>query len=145
MADSSNIHYMTRDMVLHDEYTIQWHPVCLVRKVKVVQRGKAYMRKLTKACADEHAKKSDGAALARYPYMVHWHRTGQYVLMQLSNGTIQVSFFLRYCTCSMVPAFSWRLKEVIQTFLFPSDQLPQGSREDHLVSVEEGCDFPARP
>lgn len=115
LPNGLNIQYMTRDMVLHDEYTIQWHPVCLVRKVKVVQRGKAYMRKLTKACADEHAKKSDGAALARYPYMVHWHRTEQYVLMQLSNGTIQINYLKDHVKIILCP-----LKKAV-TFLLVRD------------------------
>lgn len=64
-------------------------PTVLEKKVKLLSYFRRYMKEhLMKAGASIPVQESD--QLSRIPYLHQWHRTPSTVIMQLTNGTLQV-------------------------------------------------------
>jgi polo-like kinase 1 len=93
LAFFSDLHYVQRDMA-EQYHSLEQYPANLSKKVKLINYFKDYMNERLVKAGAKHAK-SDGDALARYPYMLQWYRTTQCILMHLSNGTIQVCSWAR--------------------------------------------------
>jgi hypothetical protein len=75
-------------------YTLEQYPAVLGDKVVAIIRLKNHMNKRLFKAGAKHAN-GDGNAISHYPYMVQRRRTERWILMQLSNGTIQVSIYSR--------------------------------------------------
>lgn len=89
MANGYNIHYIDR---VGDEsyYTVREYADVLEKKMKLMNFFLKYMNEhLMKAGGSITVKQSD--SLSRIPYIHQWFRTQTAVVMQLSNGTVQVS------------------------------------------------------
>lgn len=66
-------------------------PQSLEKKMKLLMYFRRYMNDhLIKAGADVLAKDAD--QLSRTPYMYQWYRSTSSVIMQLTNGTLQVCY-----------------------------------------------------
>jgi len=91
LANGFNIHYINRE---GDElyYTMKEYPSNLEKKMKLMNFFLKYMNEhLMKAGGSIALKQSD--SLSRIPYMHQWFRTQTAVVMQLTNGTVQVSIW----------------------------------------------------
>lgn len=89
MSNGYNIHYINRE---GDElyYTVKDYPPHLEKKMKLMNFFLKYMNEhLMKAGGSISMKRGD--ELSRIPYIHQWFRTQTAVVMQLSNGTVQVS------------------------------------------------------
>lgn len=89
LANGFNIHYINRE---GDElyYTVKEYPANLEKKMKLMNFFLKYMNEhLMKAGGSIALKQSD--SFSRIPYMHQWFRTQTAVVMQLTNGTVQVS------------------------------------------------------
>lgn len=89
MANGYNIHYIDRE---NEEkyYTVREYADVLEKKMKLMNFFLKYMNEhLMKAGGSIAVKQSD--SLSRIPYIHQWFRTQTAVVMQLSNGTVQVS------------------------------------------------------
>lgn len=92
LANGFNIHYINRE---GDElyYTVKEYPTNLEKKMKLMNFFLKYMNEhLMKAGGSIAVKQSD--SLSRIPYIHQWFRTQTAVVMQLTNGTVQVSIKL---------------------------------------------------
>lgn len=97
----SNVHYIARDGV-ETYMTVDSYPKNLEKKMKLLSYFHRYMREHLMKAGDSVARESD--QLSRIPHLHQWCRTTSAVIMQLTNGTIQVCklyifsiiFFLRY-------------------------------------------------
>ncbi|XP_020285437.1 serine/threonine-protein kinase polo isoform X2 [Pseudomyrmex gracilis] len=90
LANGFNIHYINRE---GEEvyYTVKEFPEHLEKKMKLMNFFFKYMNEhLMKTGGSVAVKQSD--ALSRIPYMHQWFRTQSAVVMQLTNGTVQVNF-----------------------------------------------------
>lgn len=89
LANGHNIHYINRDgKELY--YTASSYPSSLEKKMKLLNFFLRYMTEhLMKAGGAVAVKQSD--SLSRIPYMNQWFRTQTAVVMQLTNGSVQVS------------------------------------------------------
>lgn len=89
LANGFNIHYINRE---GDElyYTVKEYPTNLEKKMRLMNFFLKYMNEhLMKAGDSIAVKQSD--SISRIPYMHQWFRTQTAVVMQLTNGTVQVS------------------------------------------------------
>ena len=89
LANCFNIHYINRE---GDElyYTVKEYPTELDKKMRLMNFFLKYMNDhLMKAGSSVAVKPCD--AMSRIPYMHQWFRTQSAVVMQLTNGTVQVS------------------------------------------------------
>lgn len=90
LANKFNIHYINSDNV-EMYYNINEYPPQIEKKMKLMDFFLKYMNEhLMKAGGAAAVKQSD--ALARTPYMHSWFRTHSAVIMNLTNGTVQVKF-----------------------------------------------------
>lgn len=89
LANCFNIHYINREgNELY--YTVKEYPSELEKKMRLMNFFLKYMKEhLMKAGCSFAVKPSD--AMSRIPYMHQWFRTQSAVVMQLTNGTVQVS------------------------------------------------------
>lgn len=88
LTNGFNIHYIERE---GEElyYDIKNYPPKLEKKMKLMNFFLKYMNEhLMKAGGSVSVKQSD--SIARIPYMYQWFRTAHAVVMQLTNGTVQV-------------------------------------------------------
>lgn len=91
-----NVHYIERDGT-ENYYTMDNTPAHLEKKVKLLSYFRRYMKEhLIKAGASVPNLESD--QLSRIPYLHQWHRSKNTVIMQLTNGTLQVR---AYHTCKI--------------------------------------------
>ncbi|XP_033342268.1 serine/threonine-protein kinase polo [Megalopta genalis] len=90
LANCFNIHYINREgKELY--YTVREYPPELEKKMKLMNFFLKYMKEhLMKAGSSVAVKPSD--AMSRIPYMHQWFRTQSAVVMQLTNGTVQINF-----------------------------------------------------
>lgn len=85
---TSNVHYIERDGTEY-YYTMDNTPPNLEKKVKLLSYFRRYMKEhLMKAGASVLIQESD--QLSRTPYLHQWNRSASTVIMQLTNGTLQV-------------------------------------------------------
>jgi len=83
-----DVHYIERSGS-EQYHTTDHTPPALEKKMKLLMYFRRYMNDhLIKAGADILAKDAD--QLSRTPYMYQWYRSTSSVIMQLTNGTLQV-------------------------------------------------------
>lgn len=82
-----NVHYIDRKGA-EDYMTLENYPALYEKKIKLLTYFSRYMREhLIKTGADE-VKEPD--TMTRTPHLHQWCRSTSGVLMQLTNGTVQV-------------------------------------------------------
>ncbi|XP_053982564.1 serine/threonine-protein kinase polo [Hylaeus volcanicus] len=107
LANCFNIHYINRE---GDElyYTVSEYPPELEKKMKLMNFFLKYMKEhLMKAGSSFAVKPSD--AMSRIPYMHQWFRTQNAVVMQLTNGTVQINFLdhTKIIMCPLMAAVTY--------------------------------------
>ncbi|KAL6254638.1 hypothetical protein P5V15_013945 [Pogonomyrmex californicus] len=107
LANGYNIHYINRE---GDElyYTVKEYPANLEKKMKLMNFFLKYMNEhLMKAGGSIAVKQSD--SLSRIPYMHQWFRTQTAVVMQLTNGTVQINFLdhTKIIMCPLMAAVTY--------------------------------------
>lgn len=107
LANGFNIHYINRE---GDElyYTVKEYPTNLEKKMKLMNFFLKYMNEhLMKAGGSIAVKQSD--SLSRIPYIHQWFRTQTAVVMQLTNGTVQVNFLdhAKIIMCPLMAAVTY--------------------------------------
>ncbi|XP_018392373.1 PREDICTED: serine/threonine-protein kinase polo [Cyphomyrmex costatus] len=107
MANGYNIHYINRE---GDElyYTVKEYPASLEKKMKLMNFFLKYMNEhLMKAGGSIAVKQSD--SLSRIPYIHQWFRTQTAVVMQLTNGTVQINFLdhAKIIMCPLMTAVTY--------------------------------------
>ncbi|KAL6424771.1 hypothetical protein ACFW04_010015 [Cataglyphis niger] len=107
LANGFNIHYINRE---GDElyYTVKEYPTNLEKKMKLMNFFLKYMNEhLMKAGGSIAVKQSD--SLSRIPYIHQWFRTQSAVVMQLTNGTVQVNFMdhTKIIMCPLMAAVTY--------------------------------------
>lgn len=107
LANGFNIHYINRE---GDElyYTVKEYPANLEKKMKLMNFFLKYMNEhLMKAGGSVAVKQSD--SLSRIPYIHQWFRTQTAVVMQLTNGTVQVNFLdhAKIIMCPLMAAVTY--------------------------------------
>ncbi|KAI4483644.1 PREDICTED: serine/threonine-protein kinase polo [Polistes canadensis] len=107
LANGFNIHYINRDgNELY--YTVKDFPSSLDKKMKLMNFFLKYMNEhLMKAGGSIAVKQSD--SLSRIPYMHQWFRTQTAVVMQLTNGTVQINFLdhTKIIMCPLMAAVTY--------------------------------------
>ncbi|KAL3066490.1 hypothetical protein OYC64_016448 [Pagothenia borchgrevinki] len=77
-------------------------PVALNKKITLLKYFRNYMSEhLLKAGAN--MARRDGDELARLPYLSLWFRTKSAIVLHLTNGTVQVNFFLDHTKLILCP------------------------------------------
>ncbi|XP_011877733.1 PREDICTED: serine/threonine-protein kinase PLK1 [Vollenhovia emeryi] len=107
MANGYNIHYINRE---GDElyHTVKEYPSHLEKKMKLMNFFLKYMNEhLMKAGGSIALKQSD--SLSRIPYIHQWFRTQSAVVMQLTNGTVQINFLdhAKIIMCPLMAAVTY--------------------------------------
>ncbi|GLV39196.1 polo [Carabus blaptoides fortunei] len=102
LANGVNVHYIARDGV-ETYMTVDSYPKNLEKKMKLLSYFHRYMREHLMKAGDAVARESD--QLSRIPHLHQWCRTTSAVIMQLTNGTIQVNF-LDHTKIIMCPLMS---------------------------------------
>lgn len=83
------MHYIERDGS-EQYYTMNKTPPTLDKKMKLLSYFNRYMSEhLVKGGAGLQLQEAD--QLSRIPHLHQWHRTTSAVVMQLTNGTLQVN------------------------------------------------------
>ncbi|XP_033208074.1 serine/threonine-protein kinase polo [Belonocnema kinseyi] len=123
LANGHNIHYINRDgKELY--YTQQSYPNSLEKKMKLLNFFLRYMTEhLMKAGGAIAVKQSD--QLSRIPYMNQWFRTQTAVVMQLTNGSVQINFqdHSKIIMCPLMSAVTYIDKEKnFKTYRFQTIQ-----------------------
>ncbi|XP_051157827.1 serine/threonine-protein kinase polo [Leptopilina boulardi] len=123
LANGHNIHYINRDgKELY--YTASNYPSSLEKKMKLLNFFLRYMTEhLMKAGGAVAVKQSD--SLSRIPYMNQWFRTQTAVVMQLTNGSVQINFqdHSKIIMCPLMAAVTYIDKEKnFRTYRFQSIQ-----------------------
>ena len=90
----SNIHYIDFEGNEH-YYTMTEYPPEIEKKVKLLNYFMNYMKEhLLKAGANMQSR--DGDELSRIPFLRTWFRTSRAVVMFLTNGTVQVTIYIKF-------------------------------------------------
>ncbi|XP_066581564.1 serine/threonine-protein kinase polo [Prorops nasuta] len=107
LANGFNIHYINREgNELY--YTIKDYPTSLEKKMKLMNFFLKYMNEhLMKAGGSVAVEQSD--AMSRIPYIHQWFRTQTAVVMQLTNGTVQINFLdhTKIIMCPLMAAVTY--------------------------------------
>nr|XP_003699289.1 PREDICTED: serine/threonine-protein kinase polo [Megachile rotundata] len=107
LANCFNIHYINREgNELY--YTAREYPPELEKKMKLLNFFLKYMKEnLMKAGSSVNVKPCD--AMSRIPYMYQWFRTQSAVVMQLTNGTVQINFLdhTKIIICPLMAAVTY--------------------------------------
>ena len=107
LANCFNIHYINREgNELY--YTVKEYPTELEKKMKLMNFFLKYMKEhLMKAGSSAAVKPCD--AMSRIPYMHQWFRTQSAVVMQLTNGTVQINFLdhTKIIMCPLMAAVTY--------------------------------------
>lgn len=103
-------------------HTMERYPTHLEKKMKLLAYFRSYMQEnLVKTGASIPPREGDD--LIRLPFLRQWFRTSRAVVMHLTNGTLQVTFFrihLKEKFISTIIRYCNGL--IIFTFLFESRQ-----------------------
>ncbi|XP_043798427.1 serine/threonine-protein kinase polo isoform X2 [Apis laboriosa] len=107
LANCFNIHYINREgNELY--YTVKEYPSELEKKMRLMNFFLKYMKEhLMKAGCSFAVKPCD--AMSRIPYMHQWFRTQSAVVMQLTNGTVQINFLdhTKIIMCPLMAAVTY--------------------------------------
>lgn len=87
----SNVHYIARDGT-ETYMTVDDFPKVVEKKMKLLSYFHRYMREHLMKAGEKVAREND--TMSRIPHLHQWVRTSSGVIMQLTNGTLQVSFIL---------------------------------------------------
>ncbi|XP_043284703.1 serine/threonine-protein kinase PLK1 [Venturia canescens] len=107
LANKFNIHYINRDGT-EMYYTVKDYPDSLEKKMKLMNFFLQYMNEhLMKAGGSIVVKSSD--SMSRIPYMHQWFRTQTAVVMQLTNGSVQINFLdhTKIIMCPLMAAVTY--------------------------------------
>lgn len=99
--NQENIEYIDRDWN-EFSHTLSSYPLNLEKKVTLLKYFRNYMSEhLVKTGAAMTPRESDD--IARLPFMTAWFRTTNAIVLHLSNGTMQVNFFLDHTKIIVCP------------------------------------------
>ncbi|XP_050528364.1 serine/threonine-protein kinase polo-like [Daktulosphaira vitifoliae] len=118
LANFKDVHYIERNGT-EQYYTTDNTPSTLEKKMKLLMYFRRYMNDhLIKAGADILEKDSD--QLSRTPYMYQWYRSTSSVIMQLTNGTLQINFtdHTKLILCPLMNAITFIEDNVFRTYRF---------------------------
>ncbi|XP_015516563.2 serine/threonine-protein kinase polo [Neodiprion pinetum] len=123
LANGFNVHYINREG--SEEYhTVKDYPGHLDKKMKLLNYFQRYMNEhLMKAGGSVAVKQSD--SMSRIPYMHQWFRTQSAVVMQLTNGSVQINFLdhTKIIMCPLMAAVTYIDSEKnFRTFRFQTIQ-----------------------
>ncbi|XP_011301223.1 serine/threonine-protein kinase polo [Fopius arisanus] len=107
LANKFNIHYINREGS-EVYYTVKDYPQTLEKKMKLMNFFLQYMNEhLMKAGGSVTVKQSD--SMSRIPYMYQWFRTQTAVVMQLTNGSVQINFLdhTKIIMCPLMAAVTY--------------------------------------
>lgn len=90
-TNGMNVHYIARDGT-ETYMTVDSYPKTIEKKLKLLSYFNRYMREHLMMAGESVNREID--TLSRIPHLHQWCRTTSAVLMQLTNGTIQVNFLL---------------------------------------------------
>ncbi|XP_046552418.1 serine/threonine-protein kinase PLK1-like [Haliotis rubra] len=101
LANGENTQYIERDGTEH-YHTLRAFPENLTKKVTLLKYFRNYMNEhLLKAGANMTPRESD--QIARLPFLRTWFRTRSAMVLQLSNGTVQINFFSDHTKIILCP------------------------------------------
>lgn len=118
LANLKDVHYIERSGS-EQYHTTDHTPPALEKKMKLLMYFRRYMNDhLIKAGADILAKDAD--QLSRTPYMYQWYRSTSSVIMQLTNGTLQINFtdHTKVILCPLMNAVTFIENNVFRTYRF---------------------------
>lgn len=118
LANLKDVHYIERNGS-EQYHTTEHTPPSLEKKMKLLMYFRRYMNDhLIKAGADILAKDAD--QLSRTPYMYQWYRSTSSVIMQLTNGTLQINFtdHTKVILCPLMNAVTFIENNVFRTYRF---------------------------
>ncbi|XP_050442073.1 serine/threonine-protein kinase PLK1-like [Adelges cooleyi] len=118
LANFKDVHYIERNGS-EQYYTTEHTPPSLEKKMKLLMYFRRYMNDhLIKAGADILEKDAD--QLSRTPYMFQWYRSTSSVIMQLTNGTLQINFtdHTKVILCPLMNAVTFIEDNVFRTYRF---------------------------
>ncbi|VVC45273.1 Protein kinase, ATP binding site,Protein kinase domain,Serine/threonine-protein kinase, active site,POLO [Cinara cedri] len=118
LANLRDVHYI--EINGSEQYYIMDHtPPALEKKMQLLIYFRRYMNDhLIKAGADILAKDTD--QLSRMPYMCHWFRSNRSIIMQLTNGTLQINFIdhRKIILCPLMNAVTFIEENIFRTYRF---------------------------
>lgn len=98
----------------------------LIRKTKLVDFFKSYMNERL-LYAGQNIPRSVKEDIGRLPYLVHWFRNSDAIVMLLSNATLQINFsadHTKIILCPLMSAVTYiDVDKTSRTFLFSSIQM----------------------
>ncbi|CAH0768880.1 unnamed protein product [Bemisia tabaci] len=119
LANGIDVHYIERDGS-EQYYTMNKTPPTLDKKMKLLSYFNRYMSEhLVKGGAGLQLQEAD--QLSRIPHLHQWHRTTSAVVMQLTNGTLQINFMdhTKLILCPLMGAVTYiDAKQNFRTFRF---------------------------
>ncbi|XP_012264966.1 serine/threonine-protein kinase polo [Athalia rosae] len=123
LANGFNVHYINREGT-ELYYTVKDYPSILDKKMKLLNYFQRYMNEhLMNAGSDIAVKPMD--SMSRIPYMHQWFRTQSAVVMQLTNGSVQINFLdhTKIIMCPLMAAVTYIDNEKIcRTYRFQTIQ-----------------------
>uniref|UniRef100_A0A1B0G629 polo kinase n=1 Tax=Glossina morsitans morsitans TaxID=37546 RepID=A0A1B0G629_GLOMM len=143
LPNGINVHYIDKD---EKETYMTNKKYCgsLEKKIKLLSYFKRYMNQnLAKAGANNI--NLEGDQISRMPHLRSWFRTNCALIMQLTNGTIQLNFadHIKIILCPRMSAVTYMdQKNTLRTYLFAtiikhgcSKDLHQRIRYAHILSA----------
>lgn len=100
-ADGDSLQYIDK-MAAESFLNVRSFPPALSKKITLLKYFQNYMSEhLLKAGAN--MARRDGDELARLPYLSYWFRTRSAIVLQLTNGTVQMNFFQDHTKLILCP------------------------------------------
>lgn len=127
--DNSQIEYIDKEMT-ETFHTLDSYPNNLQKKVTLLQYFRSYMTEHLLKAGAEMAKK-EGDQFSRLPFLRTWFRTRSAIVLHLSNGTLQINFFVDHAKIILCPLMG------AVTYINPDRKF----RTFRMSKLEEnGCD-----
>uniref|UniRef100_A0A8B9RB18 Serine/threonine-protein kinase PLK n=1 Tax=Astyanax mexicanus TaxID=7994 RepID=A0A8B9RB18_ASTMX len=99
--DGDSLQYIDRNAA-ESYLSVRSYPPALSKKITLLKYFRNYMSEhLLKAGANITPR--DGDELTRLPYLRHWFRTKSAIVLNLSNGTVQINFFQDHTKLILCP------------------------------------------
>lgn len=99
--DNNQIEYIDKEMA-ETFHTLDSFPQSLNKKVTLLQYFRSYMTEHLLKAGAEMAKK-EGDQFSRLPFLRTWFRTRSAIVLHLSNGTLQINFFVDHAKIILCP------------------------------------------
>ncbi|KAF4528807.1 hypothetical protein B566_EDAN017310 [Ephemera danica] len=136
LANETDLHYIERDGSEQYHKTHNY-PTLLNKKMKLLDYFRRYMvEHLVRAGGRQTSREADN--MARMPYLSHWFRSRNCVIMFLTNGTLQINFanHNKLIICPLMEAVTHITSDnVPHTYRF-STISAQGCSEDLFKGLE---------